>query len=83
MDVNRPSTEVIKYQVLLDFANTADGAFENLLDEDALLRMHDLVVAFLKLAIDLDVLDVEYSVVRKPLLEAPQFAVLHADEIKR
>ena len=58
MHIDGSLTEVEINQALLELANTADGALEDLLDEDALLWVHDLIVALLKLAIDLDVLDV-------------------------
>lgn len=76
MDVDGASTEVVEDEELLDFANAADGALKHFLDEDALLRVHNLVVTLLELAVDLDVLNVEYGVVAEPFLEAPEFTIL-------
>ena len=44
--------------VLLHFTDAAYRRFKDLLNEDSLLWMHHLVVAFLQLAVDVDVLDV-------------------------
>ena len=76
MHIDGSLTEVEINQALLELANTADGALENLLDEDTLLWVHDLIVTLLKLAIDLDVLDVQDSVVGKLFFKSPIFDIL-------
>ena len=76
MDIDGASTEVVEDQEFFDLTNAANRALEHLLDKDALLRVHDLIVALFKLAIDLDVLDVEHCVVGKPFLEAPKLTIL-------
>ena len=76
MHIDGACAEVIEDQVLLDLANTADSTLEHLLDEDALLRMHDLIIALFELAVDLDVLDVEDSVVGEAFFKSPVFTVL-------
>lgn len=76
MDINRAGTEVIEYQELLDFADAANGALQDLFDEDTLLRVHNLIVTLLEFPVNFDVLDVKYSIVREPLLKSPQITVL-------
>lgn len=76
MDVDGASTEVVEDEVLLDLANAANSALEHFLDKDALLWVHNLIVTLLKLAIDLDILDVEDGVVAEPFLEAPKLTIL-------
>ena len=76
MHVDGTLAEVVEYQILLDFADTADRALEHFLDEDAFLRVHNLIVALFELAVDLDVLDVEDSVVGEAFFKSPVFTVL-------
>ena len=76
MDVDGAGTEVVEDQVLLDLANAANRALQHLLDEDALLRVLDLIVALLELAVDLNVLNVQDRIVREPFLEAPKLTIL-------
>lgn len=76
MDVDGARSEVVKDEELLDFADANDCALEHLLDKDAFLRVHDLVVALLELAVDLDVLDVEHCVMREPFFKTPKFTIL-------
>lgn len=58
--VDRALTAVVPgNHVLLDVADARDRAFQDLLDEDAFLRLHNLVVALLEFAVDVDVLDVQ------------------------
>ena len=79
MHVDGASTEVVEDEVLLDFANAANRALKHLLDEDALLRVLDLIIALFQLAVDFDVLNVQHGVVREPFLEAPKLTVLLTD----
>ena len=76
MHINRSGTEVVVHKVLFDLTDAADCALKHFFDEDALLWVHNLIVALLELAVDLDVLDVEHGVVGEPFLKAPQFTVL-------
>ena len=82
MDVDGAGTEVVEDQEFLDLANAANRALEYLLDEDALLRVHNLIIALLELAVDLDVLDVENGVVRESFLESPQVTILLTEKKK-
>ena len=58
MDVDGALAEVEVDEAFFEFANTANCALQHLLNEDSLLWMHYLVIALLKLAIDLDVLNI-------------------------
>lgn len=78
MDVDGAATEIVEDQVFFELANTADGALQHLLDEDALLRVHDLIVTLLKFAVDLDVFDIKYGVVREAFFETPKLTILHS-----
>ena len=64
-------------QVFFHLANTADGTLEYFLDEDPLLWMDDLIVTLLQLPVDLNVLDVEDSIVGPTLLNTPELTVLY------
>ena len=57
--------------VLLDIADSGDGALKNLLDELPLLRLHDLVVAVLQLSVDLYILYVQGRQVLEDLIRRP------------
>ena len=76
MDVDGALAEVEIDETLLELADAANCALEYFLDEDALLGVHNLVIALFELAIDLDVLDVEHSVVRELFFKSPVFHIL-------
>ena len=78
MDVDGAGTKIVEHQVFFELANTADGALQHLLDEDALLRVHDLIVTLLKFAVDLDIFDVKYGVMREAFFETPKLTILHS-----
>ena len=71
MDVHGARARVEKDQVLLDLADAADGGFEDALDIDTLLRVDHLIVAFFKVAIDVDILDVELGQMLEDFLIHP------------
>ena len=73
MHVKRPITRVELNQHILDLADTQHGALYDLLDVQALLRMYHLIVTVFKLAVDIDVLDVEAGQVLENLVFAPGF----------
>ena len=83
MDVDGAGTEVIETQLFFELENTADRTLQHFLDEDALLRVHDLIIALLKLAVDLDVFDVEYDEVPEAFFETPKLAILYSENLKR
>jgi hypothetical protein len=56
--VQTGGTRVEQHQVLFYLADAANGRLKHLLDEDSLLWVDHLVVAFLKLPVDVDVLNV-------------------------
>ena len=58
MDINRSLSQVIKDQVFLQLTDPANRALQYLLDEDSFLRVDNLVETRLKLAVDLDILNV-------------------------
>lgn len=76
MHVDRALAEVVEHKELLDLADAANRALKNFFDENALLRVHDLIVALFKLAIDLDVLYVKHCIVRESFFETPEFTIL-------
>ena len=76
MHVDRALAEVVEHKVLFDLADAANCALKNFFDENTLLRVHDLIVALFKLAVDLDVLDVQHCIVRESFLKTPEFTIL-------
>ena len=77
MDVDGALAEVEVDEPFFELTDARDCALQHLLDEDALLRVHDLVIALFKLAIDLDVLDVQHGVVGELFFQSPIFHILH------
>ena len=71
MHVKRPITRVELNKHVLDLADTQHGALYDLLDVQALLRMHHLIVTVFKFAVDIDVLDVETGQVLEHLVFTP------------
>lgn len=76
MDVDALGSVVENDHVLLHLANSDDRGLEDFLDELAFLRVDDLVVTLLKLAIDVDVLDVQARVMLEDFVVGPGFYVL-------
>lgn len=76
VDINTLGSVVENDHVLLHLANADDRGLEDLLDELALLGVHDLVVTLFELAIDVDVLDVQARVVLEDFVVGPRFDVL-------
>jgi hypothetical protein len=58
-------------QLTLNLTNSEHGAFKNLLDITALLRLYHLVIALLKLSVDVDVLDVKAGQVLEDFIFGP------------
>ena len=83
MDIDGVRAHIVRDEVFFDLADSANRALKDLLDEDALLRVHNLIVALLKFAVDLNVLDVENSIMGETFLEAPLLRVLFNGKIKR
>ena len=76
VDVDRALAAVIpEDHVLLDVADARDRALQDLLDEDAFLRLHNLVVALLQFAVDVDVLDVQACEEREDFGLSPFHAI--------
>ena len=67
MYVDGAWSEVIIHQVLLELANAANSALQYFLDKNALLWMHNLIIAIFELPIDLYVFNVKDRVVIKAL----------------
>ena len=82
MDIDGLRAHIVVDELFFDLADPANRALKDLLDEDALLRVHNLIVALLKFAVDLNVLDVEHCVVREPFLESPQLTILLTEKAK-
>ena len=76
MDVDGALAEVEIDETFFELTDAADCALEDFLDEDALLGVHNLVIALFKFAIDLDILDVEHRVVRELFFKSPVFHIL-------
>ena len=81
MDVDGARPEVIVNQELFKLANAADSALQYFLDKNALLWMHNLIITFLELAIDLNVLDVQHGVMGELFFQTPIFDILYAKHI--
>ena len=81
MHVDALGSRVEENQIFLHFADAADGAFEHALDEDALLGVHDLIVASFQLAVDIDVLDVQTPQVLEDFIIGPSFNVLNTTRV--
>ena len=71
MHVHGCGAWIEKHQVFLDLANADDCGLKHSLDVDALLRVHHLIIALLKLTVDIDVLYVELSQVLEHLIIHP------------
>ena len=71
MHVNGLLSRIKLSDLDLQFADSADGALEHLLDENPLLWVHTLIVALLQLPVDVDVLDVENCKVLEHLIFGP------------
>ena len=78
MDVDGARPEVIVHQELFKLANATNRALQYFLDKNALLWVHDLIIALFKLPIDLYVFDVENSVVVEALFQSPRITILDA-----
>ena len=78
MDVDGARPEVIIHQELFKLANAADSALQYFLDKNALLWMHNLIIALFKLPIDLYVFDVENGVMVEALFQSPRITILDA-----
>jgi hypothetical protein len=76
MNVETLGSRVIQTQVFFHFANSANGALQDTLDKDTLLRVDHLVVATLELAVDVDVFDVQACEVLENFIVWPVFNVL-------
>lgn len=74
--INALRPRVKQNEVLLHFANAANGGLQHALNEDSLLGVHDLVVALLELAINVDVLDVKAGEVLENFVVGPRLDVL-------
>ena len=59
MHVDRLWPGIELHHLLLELANSTDGTLQRLLDKDSFLRVHDLIVAFFKLSVYLNVLNVK------------------------
>ena len=77
MNVDGARPEVIVHQELFKLANAANCALQHFLDKNALLWMHNLIITFLELAIDLNVFDVKDGVVVEALFETPRITILN------
>jgi hypothetical protein len=77
VDVETLGSGVEEAEVLLHFANAADGALEDALDKNALLGVHDLVVAVFKLAVNFNVLNVQAGQVLENFIVGPGLDILH------
>ena len=78
MDVDGARPEVIVYQELFKLANAANRTLQYFLDKNALLWMHNLIIALFKLPIDLNVFDVENGVMVEALFQSPRITILDA-----
>ena len=78
MDVDGARPEVIVHQELFKLANATNRALQYFLDKNALLWMHNLIIALFELPIDLYVFDVENSVVVEALFQSPRITILNA-----
>jgi len=73
VDIKGLFTWVELYNLVFQLTYSANGALKCFLDKYALLRMHALIVALLKLAIDVDVFDVEHCQELKDFIIRPVF----------
>ena len=64
-------------QVFLKLAYTANSGFKDFLNEDSLLRVYHLVVALLKLSVDVNVLNVETGKVLEDFVIHPSLDILN------
>ena len=78
MDVDGARPEVIVHQELFKLANATNRALQYFLDKNALLWMHNLIIALFELPIDLYVFDVENSVMVEALFQSPRITILDA-----
>jgi hypothetical protein len=76
MNVQTAWPWVIQTKVFLHFANSANCAFKNPFDENTLLGVYYLIVAGLKLSVNINVLYVQTSHVLENFIIWPVFDVL-------
>ena len=76
MHINTLRPRIEQTQVFFQLADTHNRRLQHALDVDALLWVHDLVVACLELAVDVDVLDVQGGQVVEDFFVLPRFNVL-------
>jgi hypothetical protein len=70
-------------KVLLHLADTGDRGLEHSLDEETLLRVYDLIIARLELAVDVYVLDVQDGKVLEDFIVGPSLNILETTVIVR
>ena len=75
--INGFGSRIEKTKFFLHFTNACHGRFEHPLDKQALLWVHDLVVASLKLAENVNVLDVEARQVLENFIFRPRLYILN------
>ena len=80
MDVDALGSGVEETEVLLHLANAGDCGLEHSLDKETLLGVHDLVVAVLQLAVDVDVLNVETCQVLEDFIIGPTLNILQQSQ---
>ena len=68
MDIDGARAHIVEDEVFFNLADSANRALKDLFDEDTLLRVHNLIVALLEFAVDLDILDVENGIVGETFL---------------
>lgn len=71
MNIDRSRSWVKCNKFFLDLTDSNNGRFKNRLDTRSLLRMDHLIVTLFQLLIDVNILDVETSIMLEPLLNRP------------
>ena len=76
--IHRCRARIEQNEILLDLADAADGRLQDALDEDAFLRVHHLIVALLKLTVDVNILHIETGEVLEHFIRCPGLYKFHS-----
>lgn len=77
MDVNASWPGIKHHEILLELTDSANRAFQNLFDEDSLLRVNHLIVALLQFSKYFNIFNVEASQMMEDIINRPSTDILH------
>ena len=78
MNIYAARSSIESHEVFFKFTDSANGAFQHFLDENAFLRVDYLVIAFLKFFENIDVFDIQTSQVMENVVIWPRRNIFNA-----